>query len=40
MSDAAAAPAAKSPKKKAAKAKKPANHPKYCEMIKQVTSLT
>jgi len=37
MSDAvAAAPApVKSPRKKAAKAKKPANHPKYSEMIKQ-----
>ncbi len=40
MSD-AEAPAkapAKSPKKKASKPKKPANHPKYSEMIKAAVS--
>merc|ERR1711874_134303 len=42
MSDAAAAAAApapvQSPKKKAGKSKKPANHPKYSEMIKAAIS--
>ena len=39
MADAAPAPA-KSPKKKAAKPKKPATHPKYSEMVKKaITSL-
>ena len=40
MSDAAATTPAKSPKKKAVKPKKPSDHPKYSEMIKQaLTSL-
>ena len=34
MSDAAAAPVKKTPKKKTSKPKKPSAHPKYSEMIK------
>ena len=40
MSDAAAAPAARTPKKRASKPKTPASHPKYSDMIaKAITAL-